>query len=391
MDPVKIPPPPYTTPIAPVITVDTPFPHHFKDGEIHTPGLWPNFWCIQIISRIDYAIKMQATRLCLHYTQGIKVIEVTQYAFQPMSLLQPSAQQWLKHMYLTNNIGSHISKQGSLIDTLAVYPVHLPWQVYMAGQRSYALPKTGGKNPSAANFVLEKGYTLFTHGPVNIQLAWAPDFRGDKGTGNTVPELLIQHTEYSASQGSRGVVFHVGKPSTRYSKEEGLENMRNNIRLTLEALAACTTEFPVPPRLILETPAGQGTELIANLDDWMAFVAPFIQNYPLNFGTCLDTAHVFGCGYYPADYLSILVQHQLTPVLIHFNDSRKKLHSCRDAHTLPGMGHINPYDLWQVSQVARVMNIPVVGEHAPIGVIFQYFDCLETLGHLSSICQNVNL
>jgi deoxyribonuclease-4 len=88
---------------------------------------------------------------------------------------------------------------------------------------------------------------------------------------------------------------------------------------------------------LLETPAGAGTELLTKIEDFINFVKKI--NHP-NFGICMDTCHVFASGYDPYNYLCKLIENDLIPILIHFNDSKMELASRKDRHEFIGKGKI---------------------------------------------------
>ena len=46
-------------------------------------------------------------------------------------------------------------------------------------------------------------------------------------------------------------------------------------------------------KLILETPAGQGTELLTDLKDFIEFYNSFTKDEQKYLGICLDTAHTW--------------------------------------------------------------------------------------------------
>lgn len=67
--------------------------------------------------------------------------------------------------------------------------------------------------------------------------------------------------------------------------------MKKNL---LECLPLATKECP----LLLETPAGQGTETLKAMKDFIEFVAEIADE---RLRICLDTCHVFACGHKPKE------------------------------------------------------------------------------------------
>ena len=114
--------------------------------------------------------------------------------------------------------------------------------------------------------------------------------------------------------GFLGGVVHVGK-SNNYSVRKATKNMKKHIE---RVLPYCTKECP----LLLETPSGQGNELLTDKDDFINFCRSIESE---NFGICMDTCHVYASGFLPSKYLEdILADDILRPKLklIHFNDSK---------------------------------------------------------------------
>ncbi len=59
-------------------------------------------------------------------------------------------------------------------------------------------------------------------------------------------------------------------------------------------------------KLIIETPAGQGTELLKDLNDFVAFFNGFSKEQKKILGICFDTAHTWAIGYELAEAYNIL-------------------------------------------------------------------------------------
>jgi deoxyribonuclease-4 len=185
---------------------------------------------------------------------------------------------------------------------------------------------------------------LFIHSPYLINLC------SDESSGI---ERLCHELVAGQQIGALGVVVHVGKYKD-LTIEQGLYKMEMSVR---HALKFATAECP----LIIETPAGQGTELCTNLEEFQAFYSLFC-GVP-NLKICVDFAHVFALGYDPKYYLnSWIVKYPGAIVLVHFNDSRKPRGSRVDAHYPAGLGYIGYTRLWKVHELCRKHNIPMVRE-----------------------------
>jgi deoxyribonuclease-4 len=163
-------------------------------------------------------------------------------------------------------------------------------------------------------------------------------------------KVLIKYLMYGETMGAKGVVVHVGK-HTSQTPAAGLEQMRKNIRLILKF---ATPECP----LLLETPAGQGTELLTALDEFAAFVKSFGDDP--RFGVCVDTCHVFATGCDPVAYLKGMVGTNTR--LIHFNDSATPCGSRLDRHAYCGQGHIGLPKMTEVAEFGSAAAIPMLIE-----------------------------
>ena len=136
----------------------------------------------------------------------------------------------------------------------------------------------------------------------------------------------------AAAIGCRGVVVHVGKA---VGLPDALANMRANV---VAAAAGATSECP----LLIETPAGQGTETLTDRDEFLAFVASAqggAQGGAPVVAICVDTCHVFACGHDPADFVARARATGLLR-LVHFNDSAGAFGSRVDRHAEIGAGLI---------------------------------------------------
>ena len=144
--------------------------------------------------------------------------------------------------------------------------------------------------------------------------------------GRWIMGLLKGDLISTSEIGGRGVVVHVGK-YTDNEVDVSLDKMEKHIR---ETLPYATERCP----LLLETAAGQGTELCVSIEDLSNFYKRFSENEKKVFKICIDTCHVFSAGYDPLDF--IMEWNYLHPRsigLVHFNDSMKEKGSRVDRHS----------------------------------------------------------
>jgi deoxyribonuclease-4 len=111
--------------------------------------------------------------------------------------------------------------------------------------------------------------------------------------------------------------------------------------------------------LLIETPAGQGSEMLKNKDDFLTFIQQFSEQDRI--GACVDTCHVFACGYKPSEYLKFIGDNGLLK-LVHYNDSNDTCGSCKDRHAFVGSGHIGLPEMTSVADYCGANGIPMVIE-----------------------------
>jgi deoxyribonuclease IV len=139
-----------------------------------------------------------------------------------------------------------------------------------------------------------------------------------------------------------GVPFLVAHPGshTGAGREAGLDR----IVQSFDEIHAALPGYAV--RTLLETTAGQGTNLGSTFED-LAYLLERVAE-PERLGVCLDTCHVFAAGYdirtpdtyeaTMAEFNRIIGIKQLEA--LHFNDSKFGLGSKKDRHELIGKGEI---------------------------------------------------
>ena len=247
-------------------------------------------------------------------------------------------------------IGMHIPKKKSMVATLQSVPnFDRPYQLFF-NSKTTRVAVNDLDIAQASEIIANSNAKIFIHTPYLLNLCLEPEEKG-----NYVVECLRKHLEVASALGARGVVVHVGK-SVKLPVPEALENMRTNIMQSLDGVGS--SECP----LLLETPAGQGTELLTTHEDFMNFVDSI--QLP-NFGICIDTCHVFAAGIEPNKYLADTLKNpswakQLK--LVHFNDSKAKCGDCVDRHAELGTGMISKAHLFECAAMAHAHRIPMVVE-----------------------------
>lgn len=245
-------------------------------------------------------------------------------------------------------IGSHIQKLPSLKATFESAPnAAAPWQIFLGSTQSSKLNIKDADIAAGAAVLAETNTRFFVHSPYIINLCHAPT-----ADDNWHQELLKKNLRYAAAAGCKGVVVHVGKATT-IPLPEALANMRANILACLEAAT------PACP-LLLETPAGQGTEVLTDADEFITFVQSFADP---RFRICLDTCHTFVCGQDPLSYIKKVQAADPTLLtLIHYNDSAVPCGCRKDRHAFMGTGHIGMEKMEEIARHCHAAALPMVIE-----------------------------
>lgn len=245
-------------------------------------------------------------------------------------------------------IGCHMPKLKSLVDTVMCLPRDRPSQIFLCGPQSSKLSIADAELATAAQAVAATGVTLFIHSPYIINLC--SPITAENDAYHT--KLLIKNLQYGSAIGARGVVVHVGK-STTQSLPEALAIMKTNM---LEAIQHATPACPI----LLETPAGQGTEVLRTWEEFAGFVADI---HDTRLRICIDTCHVFACGHQPLEYIKKMTAiHPGFTKLIHFNDSAAPCGSCVDRHAAIGQGQIGIATMTEIAHHATSHGLPMVIE-----------------------------
>ena len=189
----------------------------------------------------------------------------------------------------------------------------------------------------------------FTHTPYTINLSSI-----DKWSLIILKEELI----ITSKLGGQGVVVHVGKAKDA-AEEDAVDEMERSIRKVLEfATETCP--------LLLETPAGEGTEVCTVWEEMISFFKRFSVEDRKKLKICIDTCHVHSAGYMPLDYIKKWVDYfgPDSIGLVHFNDNVHHKGARIDEHAfvLDGKGKIGIEHMADCAKYLNDRNIPMVYE-----------------------------
>ena len=249
---------------------------------------------------------------------------------------------------LTYNIGMHVHKEKNLSDTItALAPYKNPFQMFLGGTINAKLNISDADIAKSAAEMAKTTLDLYVHAPYIINLSADKTEKDNFGT-----KLLIKNLQYANTVGFKGVVVHVGK-SVKKEKTEAIANMRTNL---LEAMEHASPLCPI----LLETPAGQGTELLTTYEEFTAFIHGFGDP---RIRACIDTCHIFACGHQPLDYIERTTREFPTLVkLIHYNDSSADCGACLDRHAAFGSGKIGLKTMLEIAEHCKEHKYPMVIE-----------------------------
>jgi deoxyribonuclease IV len=242
------------------------------------------------------------------------------------------------------SIGSHTGKQKLLHTTVSsLGDYSRPYQIFLGGPQSSRFNVEDADIAATLGFITQNNAKIFVHSQYIINLCAKTDDWHTK--------LLIKNLQITRAIGGKGVVVHVGK-STDQPLSEALEKMRISI---IEAKEHATVDCP----LLLETPAGQGTETLKGMNDFINFIESFDDK---RIRMCLDTCHVFACGHKPIEYIQESLKKPGLLKLIHFNDSLGACGSCVDRHAYIGTGNIGMEGMTQIADICSKAGLPMLVE-----------------------------
>lgn len=241
-------------------------------------------------------------------------------------------------------IGNHTSKLKSLPDTIRSLPdAKKPYQIFLGAPHMGRMNIADAELAAASAIVQERRARVYIHSQYLINLCNPSD------TWHT--DLLAKNMKYGVAMGAKGVVVHVGK-SLKAAVPEAVEVMRRAIQIVMAEATECC---PV----LLETPAGQGSETLTDAKEFMDFVESFQD---VRVRACVDTCHIFACGHNPVGYIESFLQRPNLLKLIHYNDSATPCGSCVDRHASIGSGHIGIETMNTIATLCSKNDLPMVIE-----------------------------
>ena len=245
---------------------------------------------------------------------------------------------------MNHYIGAHISQDKTIIDTMNNIKKAggNALQIFVSNPRSTTLnnpEKYFNISKDVKKYIKDNDFKLVIHSPYVINIA--NEFKNNKRTILIEDcywvKLLIHELNIANSLGAEGVVLHVGK-SVKLSYSQGLENMKK----CLDYIVSIMIAKKINTKIIIETPAGQGTELLTNLNDFVIFFNTFSEEQKKYLGICLDTAHTWALGYDLEEAYNILFKNTANYInIIHLNNSLINKGERKDRHAVMLNGKIH--------------------------------------------------
>lgn len=254
--------------------------------------------------------------------------------------------------FIEPKYGYHISKEKTIFKSIENVAYNLKYKNTQGLQLFIRNPKSGSgkisdRDKNQTNeFIRQHGVKIYCHDIYIVNLA-NPD---------TKFHISIEEIKDCVELGFSGLVVHCGKnvKTLKQSTENALNLMESRLR---DLMNYATESCPV----ILETCAGQGTELCHELSDFLDFYRRFDNDLRLRI--CIDTCHVFAAGYCPLEFITTFLREEPNSIsLIHLNGSEHCQGSRKDRHCNLHEGHINIDVINQIIDLCVEHSISMVRE-----------------------------
>ena len=217
-------------------------------------------------------------------------------------------------------------------------------------------------NKNINKYIHNNNIKIIVHSAYTINLSrdWIPQ--------NWWVNQLINEIRMCHNLSGRYVVVHVGK----YMDLEINRAINNMYSLLLHIHRETIDCSDV--KILIETPAGQGTELCYKIEEFAFLVNKFkksINDKVKNrFGICLDTCHIFAAGHNIGNEKQINIffnkWDKLIGInninLVHLNDSMYGCGERKDRHETLGKGKIGIKNIIKLIKFFNKLEIPMVLE-----------------------------
>ena len=187
----------------------------------------------------------------------------------------------------------------------------------------------------------------------------SPDNRAFYGSVSTARKEL----EYAKAFGCSYFVLHVGK-HLGAGKEAGLRQVARGLGKLKETIVETGVT------VLLETVAGQGTEIGATFDELHKIIMMVDEEVRPRIGVAVDTCHIFAAGYdigTPEGADAVVCEMERTfgidrVKVIHVNDSKFGVGERKDRHEHLGKGRIGIDGLRAFLKHPKMRRVPMILE-----------------------------
>ena len=285
---------------------------------------------------------------------------------------------------MSQYIGAHIKKEtGTLLKTIKKISNNggNALQIFSSNPRSVQvanLETYKSMSHDITEYCNHHNFRIVIHSSYTVNLSKEP--KNDKRVIELKDcywiNLLLRDLVVSDIIGAVGVVVHVGK-HTKDTKENGIDYMFKAMTYIADEMR----NLSIKSKLILETPAGAGTELLTDVNDFLAFYNRFSDNQKNYLGICLDTAHIWSSGYDINEYYDIVSKQNLDDIIvIHYNNSKKAKNSHVDTHDTIFDGKIDIHTMQEfIMKLKKSNKNPIIILEKPSDDIKNDFDFIKSI------------
>ena len=251
-------------------------------------------------------------------------------------------------------IGTHIKKDKTFYKSITNFYKNeknfKPVQIFTGSTKMWKRPNLNEEdNNKTLEYITKNKIKLFIHSIYLINLSRTCE-ECQQGL-----KVLVYDLKLGKKIGAKGTIVHCGK-SLKLEKKESVNNMYKNVLCILDYID------PTCP-LLIETPAGQGTEILTTYEEFSDFYKMFTSEQKQKIKICIDTCHVFVSNHCPLEYIKKwLKDHPGSLTLVHYNDSKGPKGCKKDRHECPGLGYIGVEKMKKISNLCKENNIPMVIE-----------------------------
>lgn len=181
---------------------------------------------------------------------------------------------------------------------------------------------------------------------IAIHLSYSINLAKDWKSTDWTIQQCINEINSAIQMNAFCVVIHTGKSLSKTNDSSMISKAINNMYSSLLYIHKQINNQQI--KILIETPAGQGTETLYDIKELCNFMNKFF-NHPdkqikNRFGLCIDTCHVFTAGYKEITDVIKIIDSNIgidKIKLCHLNDSKKEFGSHLDRHENIGYGKIN--------------------------------------------------